>query len=122
MKLDNLVSCILQPNRSFDMTRLTASLFALLAIGALAAPAAPAFARTNQYRAELSAPPSAQRLIVRDLVWSCGGGSCVAAQTTSRASTDCAALAGQVGALRSFAVAGQALPADELEKCNARAR
>jgi hypothetical protein len=102
------------------MTRFASSLCALLAIGA--APAAPAFARTSQYRAELAAPSSAQRLVVRDLVWSCGGTSCVAAQTTSRASTDCSALAGQVGALRSFSVAGEALPADELEKCNARAR
>ncbi|MDB5692433.1 MAG: putative secreted protein [Alphaproteobacteria bacterium] len=104
------------------MTRFASSLCALLAVGALAAPVAPAFAKANQYRAELSAPSSAPRLVVRDLVWSCGGDSCVTVQTTSRAATDCSALAGHVGALRSFSVGGQALPADELEKCNARAR
>jgi hypothetical protein len=92
------------------------------AIAALAGLAASASAGTNEYRAEPAAPPSAQRLVVRDVVWNCGGGACVAMQTTSRAATDCSALAGHVGALRSFSVAGRPLAAEELEKCNARAR
>lgn len=94
-----------------------------LAVGALvfAAGLAPAAAAANQYRAELSTPASAQRFVVRDLVWSCAGTSCVASQTTSRPATDCSALAEKAGALRSFAVAGQPLPADALEKCNTRA-
>jgi hypothetical protein len=87
----------------------------------LAFAAAPAFAGTSQYRAELAKPASAQRFVVRDLVWNCAGDSCVATQTTSRPATDCAALADKVGALRSFAVAGQPLASDALEKCNARA-
>jgi hypothetical protein len=87
----------------------------------LAISATPAFAAANQYRAELS-KPAAQRFVVRDLVWSCAGASCVATQTTSRAAIDCAALADKVGTVRSFSVAGQTLPADALEKCNARAR
>ena len=87
----------------------------------LALPAAPAFATTNQYRAELSKPASSQRFVAHDIVWSCTGGSCVATQTTSRPATDCAALADKVGTLRSFAVAGQPLATDTLEKCNARA-
>jgi hypothetical protein len=87
----------------------------------LAASAAPASAATNQYRAELS-KPAAQRFVVRDLVWNCAGIACIAAQTTSRPATDCAALADKVGPLRSFAVAGQPLASDALEKCNARAR
>jgi hypothetical protein len=89
---------------------------------ALTGAAAPAFAAANEYRAEPATPPSAQRLVVRDVVWNCGGGACVAMQTTSRAATDCSALAGHVGALRSFAVGGRPLAAEELEKCNARAR
>jgi hypothetical protein len=87
----------------------------------LAFAAAPASATTNQYRAELSKPASSQRFVVRDLVWNCAGESCTATQTTSRPTTDCAALADKVGALRSFAVASQPLATDALEKCNARA-
>jgi hypothetical protein len=101
------------------MTRLA---FPLAALVALAGIGSPAFAATNQYRAELAAPPAAQRLVVRDLVWTCVGGSCAAVQTTSRPATDCSALAGKLGALRSFTVAGQPLTSGELEKCNAKAR
>ena len=104
------------------MTR--AITFAFLAAGTagLLAPAAPASARVGQYRAELTAPASAPRLVARDLVWSCAGTGCVAAQSTSLPATDCAALARQAGALRSFAVDGRPLPAEALEKCNAKAR
>lgn len=82
---------------------------------------APASAEGSHYRAELSKPASADRFAVRDIVWNCAGVSCVATQTTSRPATDCAALAEKVGALRSFAVAGQPLASEALEKCNARA-
>ena len=101
------------------MIRSVALPFVLLASSA--AFLGPAFATTNQYRAELSKPASDERFVVRDLVWHCVGGSCTAAQTTSRPGTDCAALADKVGALRSFSVAGEPLAPDALEKCNARA-
>ena len=95
---------------------------AFTAVAALAGAAAPASAATTQYRAELATPPSAQRLVVRDVVWNCSGGACVALQTSSRATTDCSALVAHAGPVRSFTVGGRDLPADELEKCNARAR
>jgi hypothetical protein len=98
------------------------SVLALAAVFGLAGTGAPAEAAANQYRAELAAPAPAQRVVVRDVVWSCAGDACVAQQTTSRPATDCPALAAHVGALRSFAVAGRILPADALEKCNARTR
>lgn len=101
--------------------RFSSSTLPLAAFTALAGAAAPASAAANQYRAELVAPASTQRLIVRDVVWSCTGDACAAQQTTSRPATDCSALAAHLGKVRSFAVAGQALPADALEKCNARA-
>jgi hypothetical protein len=100
------------------MTRLAFPLAAFVALAGIGAPAAYA----NQYRAELAAPASDQRLVVRDLVWTCAGSSCAAGQTTSRPATDCSALAGKLGALRSFTVAGQPLTSEELEKCNAKAR
>jgi len=104
--------------RQFAST-LFAFLFAFLMIGAAAGPA---MAAGSYYQAQLAAPPSAQRLIVRDLVWRCGDTGCTAGKSTSRAATDCAALVREAGAVLSFAVQGRALSAEELEKCNARAR
>jgi hypothetical protein len=94
----------------------------LAAAGLLACTAGAASARTSQYRAELAAPAAAARLVVRDIVWNCTGAGCVAGQGNSRPIVDCAALARQAGAIRSFSVAGAALPAEAMEKCNAAAR
>lgn len=80
-----------------------------------------AFAGT-QYRAEPAAPPAASRLIVKEIVWKCGAGGCVAPQGNSRPAIDCPALVREVGTLRSFTVGGQPLDAAALGKCNARAR
>ena len=103
--------------RSFPSSAMAFAAAALASGAAMPVSAAP-----NPYRAELAAPAPSQRLIVRDVVWSCAGDSCAAQQTTSRPATDCSALASHVGKLRSFSVGGEALPADALEKCNARAR
>jgi hypothetical protein len=81
-----------------------------------------AFAAGLQYRAEPAAPPASARLIVRELVWKCGAGGCVAPQGNSRPAIDCTALARKVGPLRSFTVGGQPLDSAALGKCNARAR
>jgi hypothetical protein len=81
-----------------------------------------AFASGAQYRADPAAPPAAARLVVREIVWKCGAGGCVAPQGNSRAAIDCSALAREVGTLRSFTVGGQPLDSAALGKCNARAR
>jgi hypothetical protein len=91
---------------------LTASLFAGTAF------AAPG----SHYRAEPATPPAASRLIVKETVWKCDAGGCVAPRGNSRPVIDCSGLAREVGALRSFSVDGQAIEAAALEKCNARAR
>jgi hypothetical protein len=75
-----------------------------------------------QYRAEPASPPAAARLVVREIVWKCGAGGCVAPQGHSRPAVDCSALAREVGTLRSFTVGGQPLDSAALGKCNARAR
>jgi hypothetical protein len=100
------------------MTRILASA-AALGLAAIAATPASAFA--PQYRAALAAPSSANRFVVRDLLWNCAGTDCVAIQAGSRPAIDCAALARQAGALRSFSVDGRPLADSELQKCNARA-
>jgi hypothetical protein len=104
----------------FSMTRFTA--FAAILCGAAFTASPATAAESPQYRAELAAPANADRLVVRDIVWRCGGDTCVAPAGNSRPAVTCAALARQAGALRSFTVEGRAIPADALEKCNARAR
>jgi len=102
----------------FLISTLLAFLFSFTLLGgtAFAAPGA------AQYRAEIASPPTASRLIVKDIVWRCGAGRCVAPRGNSRPAIDCSALAHEVGTLRSFTVEGQALDPAALEKCNARAR
>jgi hypothetical protein len=99
--------------------QLTSSLLAFLLTVSLFG--GTAFAGT-QYRAEPAAAPVAARLIVKDVVWKCGAGGCVAPQGNSRPAIDCSALAREVGALRSFTVGGQPLDSAALGRCNARAR
>jgi hypothetical protein len=81
-----------------------------------------AFASGAQYRADPAALPAAGRLIVKEIVWKCGAGGCVAPQGNSRAAIDCSALAREVGTLRSFTVGGQPLDSAALGKCNAKAK
>ena len=101
----------------FFASTLLAFLFSFTLLGgtAFAAPG-------GQYRAEPASPPTASRLIVKDIVWRCGAGGCVAPRSNSRPAIDCSALAHEIGTLRSFTVEGQALDPAALEKCNARAR
>ncbi|MEA3033407.1 MAG: hypothetical protein QOH86_1423 [Sphingomonadales bacterium] len=94
----------------------------VLVLAALLA-AAPAQAAAPHYAAELAQPrPAAERMVVHDIAWRCAGAGCIAGRSDSRPLTDCMALARQTGALKSFAVEGTALPADQLDKCNAAAR
>jgi hypothetical protein len=105
------------------MTRqLTSTLLAFLCSFALLGGTAFAAPGGGQYRAEPANAPAASRLIVKDIVWRCGAGGCVAPRSNSRPAIDCSALAHEVGTLRSFTVEGQALDPSSLEKCNARAR
>jgi hypothetical protein len=76
----------------------------------------------GRYRAEPASPPTAARLVVKDIVWRCGAAGCIAPRSNSRPAIDCSALAHEVGTLRSFSVEGQAIEPAALEKCNARAR
>lgn len=78
-------------------------------------------ALASHYQAELVQAPSDARIVVRDQLWTCGGGSCSAGKSNSRPAIVCAALVKEVGPLTRFTVAGQAFPPAALEKCNARA-
>lgn len=87
--------------------------FALLSGPALAA----------SYRAEPAAAPAQERFVARDNIWRCAGEACTSVNpSATRPAISCAALARQIGALRSFSVDGRAFSAEELENCNSRAR
>ena len=81
----------------------------------------PAFAAG--FQAETSARPAQARFVARDSVWRCTDSNCVSTNRTStRPAVVCAALARQVGTLKSFSADGRAFGAEELQSCNARAR
>lgn len=83
---------------------------------------APAFAQNPSkgfYRAELAAPANEPRVLAGDLVWACRGTSCTADKGTSRPLRICRDLNRKHGTVASFTTKGEALPADDLARCNA---
>jgi hypothetical protein len=70
------------------------------------------------YRAELARPAAEPRAIAGDLVWACKGTSCIADKGTSRPLRICRELNRKFGQVTSFAAKGEALPAEDLAKCN----
>ncbi len=88
---------------------------------ALAAAASPATAQAPSkayYRAELAQPAQQSRVIAGDLVWACNGTSCVAGKGTSRPLRICREVNRKVGQVTGFTAKGEALPAEDLAKCN----
>jgi hypothetical protein len=98
--------------RSNTMLKAVVLSLVLLSGPALAAP---------HYQAEPAEKPAAAKLVLRDIVWTCGTSGCVAGRSNSRPQIVCAVLARKVGSLRSFSSEGIAMGAEELEKCNSRA-
>lgn len=88
---------------------------------ALSLVSTPAFAAG--FQAETGSRPPQTAFVARDSIWRCTDTACVSTnQTATRPAIVCAALARQVGALRSFSANGRAFGAEELQACNARAR
>lgn len=91
-----------------------------LTFGTAIAPA-PANAQApqkNYYHAELAQPASQQRVVAGDLVWSCDGTSCVANKGASRPLRVCREVNRKLGEVATFTAKGEALPAEDLAKCN----
>lgn len=87
----------------------------------LALVSGPAFA--SGFQAETGTQPPQTRFVARDSIWRCAATACVSTnQTSTRPAIVCAALAREVGTLRSFTANGRAFGAEELQACNARAR
>ena len=92
------------------------AVFALLAAtGAQAAP-------PGYYVATPAVTPAHASLMTRDTPWRLDGATYVADRAPERAEVLCQLVAGRVGALSGFSVAGAAFDADKLAKCNARAK
>jgi hypothetical protein len=92
-----------------------------IAFATLALVSAPALAAPH-FQAEPAAKPDQSRFVAKDVVWRCGDAGCTGAKSNSRPAIVCAALAKEIGPLRSFRAGGQVLANGELDKCNARAR
>ena len=91
---------------------------ATLALAFVATPALSA----PYYHAQPVVSPSATKIVLRDTLWKCSDAGCVGTRSSSRPAIVCAVLVREVGTLRSFAEEGRAISAEELEKCNARAK
>ncbi len=69
-----------------------------------------------------AAVASANTIVVNDVLWKLSGEAYVATKVTSRPAIACAQAARKVGKLASFSAEGQEFSAEELAKCNEKAR
>ena len=90
-----------------------------LALSAFAMASAPAAAAS--YSATLS-QPTTNRFIARDIVWNCAAEACQGATENSRPLVLCQSLAKKAGRVDRFLIDGRALPASDLDRCNASAK
>ena len=83
----------------------------------------PAFAAAPMYKlVPATAVTSAKSVVVGETLWRCGPTGCVAGESNSRPAIVCAQAARKVGKIESFTANGTAFTADELTKCNAKAK
>lgn len=106
------------------MTRILSALAAALTSAALVAVAGPAGAQGPAHYVAVPAAPAAKAsVITRSTPWRLtANGAYVASRAPERDLVLCQLLARDVGPLRSFSAGGAALDADELGKCNSRAK
>lgn len=92
--------------------------FAAAALSGTAAVAAPA----DVYAAVPAAPPAKTSFITRSTAWRLQNGAFVASQAPERPAVLCELVVRQVGTLTSFRVAGKDYDAEQLARCNAKAK
>jgi hypothetical protein len=79
-------------------------------------------AATDTYVAVPTAPSAKASFITRSTVWRAREGGFVAGQAPERPAVLCELVAREVGTLSSFTVGGTAYDAEQLAKCNAKAK
>ncbi|WP_293874936.1 MULTISPECIES: hypothetical protein [unclassified Sphingomonas] len=92
--------------------------FLVATLAGTPAAAAPA----DVYAAVPAAPSTKSSFITRSTAWRLQNGTFVAGQAPERPAVLCELVVRQVGALTSFSVGGKAYDADQLAKCNAKAK
>lgn len=97
-------------------------LIATLAIAAATLFATPAVAASDVYVAVPAAPTTKTSFITRSTAWRMQNDAFVAGQAPERPAVLCELVVRQIGSLSSFTVAGKAYDADQLAKCNAKAK
>jgi hypothetical protein len=89
----------------------------------ISATTAPAFAAAPMYKlVPATAVTKAKSVVVGETLWRCAPAGCVAGESGSRPAIVCAQAARKVGKIESFTANGAAFTADELAKCNEKAR
>ena len=89
----------------------------------ISATTTPAFAAAPMYKLiPATAVASFKSVVVGETLWRCGPTGCVAAESNSRPAVVCAQAARKVGKIESFTANGTAFSADELAKCNEKAK
>ncbi len=93
-----------------------------LAVATLFGTASATAATTDRYVAVPAAPSAKASFITRSTVWHARDGGFVAGAAPERPAVLCELAARELGQLSSFTVAGAAYDADQLAKCNAKAK
>ena len=93
-----------------------------LAVTTLFGATAAGAAGTDTYVAVPTAPSAKASFITRSTVWRAREGGFVAGQAPERPAVLCELVAREVGTLSSFSVGGTAYDAEQLAKCNAKAK
>jgi len=97
-------------------------IFALLTAAALALPFAAAAQPVRGYSAVPAAAPTIAGMMTRSTAWKCAGDRCVTNRTEGSPLTMCQLAAKELGALTAFTANGEAFAAEQLAKCNIRAK
>ena len=104
------------------MKKLVSIAAAIVAAGtAMMATTAGAQPAQAYYVAVPATQPTDAHLVTRTAAWTAQGDAYVANRAPERPEILCQLVAGKVGPLTSFTVKGEALEADKLAKCNAKA-
>ena len=99
------------------------TLAAAALVGATMVGATTAHAQTAGYYVAVPVEQQAKdSLVTRETLWKLRGNAYVAARAPERDTYLCSAVVHTTGALSSFTVGGQAFDADQLAKCNAKAK
>ena len=105
------------------MTRFaTATLTAILALGAFAAPLSTATAspqaRGSFFTVELAQPTEETRAIAGGVQFRCEGTSCTGPRSGDRPLRVCSELRREVGTIASFTAGGESIAESQLARCN----